>query len=697
MKLKGISIFEQHVEKLVLGVFALVLLGVFGYQLLPNPNAVQVGSGPPVSPEQAPERVRELANQVRAKLESPQVPNLPPLPTSDRGLDAVLSGNGPAFDTSPLALAGPHGDSKLSPQVDVVKGTAGGGLKFEMPKLPAPSPAIAELVEGTIDPIEASENTGLAALLPTAAPLDLRAVTVGATLDAKQLVAALHDAPAAPGVNALPTDWWQGRCEILDVELIRQARAADGSWGPDESVPPPPGRASLRQARLAAEPKPADLPLIQEKEKAGREDIRRPRYYPTIAGPAWMPPSKLETDAGKPSFAIGSKLRELQDLAQKLERMRKDLAAPPKPPPPPSGGDGGGGGGGGPPGSGGGGGGQDNSAAEDWIKREERRKKTLQAQIESTQKQYDALIAEMKKAGFDEKGHPIVDPKSAVTVEPLNALTEAPLGTVTLWAHDLAPKHGAEYRYKLRVWVTNPFFGKLASLDDSQKDWAKPLAIACADSEWSSPVVVEPDVRYFLTGGHDANALAQALEAEASSSGELFTFYYGYWRKGNVRLTPGDLVRSTVDLPELTLYTIKLGADGKPDLAAVEKKPADRKKTVSEGSMMLDVVPIGGAAGSTGVGVIMREKDGKVDVRQTAADETDPSRSHLARSAEQGAHAVVSAPGAAPGAGAPPPPAPGGREGPGNPDNQPPGGGKPPKPGKPGGSDPPPSPSGKPE
>ena len=76
MKLKGIGWIEQHIEKIVLAVFAIIFLGVFVLQfdVLGDPNAVEI-SGRKVSPENAAAEIATKARQLQADLDSGRVPS----------------------------------------------------------------------------------------------------------------------------------------------------------------------------------------------------------------------------------------------------------------------------------------------------------------------------------------------------------------------------------------------------------------------------------------------------------------------------------------------------------------------------------------------------------------------------------------------------------------------------------------------
>ena len=71
MKTKGMKPLEQHVEKLVLGVSLLALVGVAGWQLVHSPNEVKLGSQT-VDPGEIAKVIGVKSNTVKALLDSDQ-------------------------------------------------------------------------------------------------------------------------------------------------------------------------------------------------------------------------------------------------------------------------------------------------------------------------------------------------------------------------------------------------------------------------------------------------------------------------------------------------------------------------------------------------------------------------------------------------------------------------------------------------
>ena len=91
MKLKGINPIEQHVEKLVLGVVALVLLAVLVIQFALPPQGVSVGSASDIPPEDALDPVADEAREAMRKPTNSPPERLPKRTRRSRGTRVTLS------------------------------------------------------------------------------------------------------------------------------------------------------------------------------------------------------------------------------------------------------------------------------------------------------------------------------------------------------------------------------------------------------------------------------------------------------------------------------------------------------------------------------------------------------------------------------------------------------------------------------
>lgn len=738
MNLKGISIIEQHVEKIVLGVSGLILLGVFAWQFVGNPNAVQIGSQK-FSPEQAPDQVREMAKQVRGKLDAAVAPAIPEQPSVLGEVKRGLTSD--AFDVRPVLLAGRSGSAAIS-TTPLVNSSTQNGVIFAEFLPPAPASPAAAVHEGTIDPVVPMLVKDAAKYLPAQQPLDLRSVSVQGTLSPKLIRDLLESRPSDAKISPVPATWWQARVELLDVELERETLQPDGSWGQLTSVPSFPGAFTLREKLQSDQTRPADLASILDGEKANREAIRRPAYWQTISGAPWTAPALgVQASASLPD-AVARKVREIKGKKDELNRIvtqiqNIDRPRGGQPGAPNPGAPGGGnppGGGGGPGGAGGGGGGGGRDGRDGQASRGESdphryassnpnpsfdftgifasdelpsyftrdlwaqgggppkpgegggpgggnpppaatdRNATIKLNLEKRRdqlsKDIEKLVEDLQTEGYTAEGRRIALTENAPFVEPLVSATESTADTITVWAHDVTAQPGSTYRYRLVGWFTNPMFGNLAGLDDSQKPMAARPAIRSTPSEWTSNIVIAPRVQYAINSAKEAGQVGAgtaAIQTEASASGEIFEFYYGFWRSGTIDLKPGDRVAAAVKLPDLSLYEIPTNEAGNPDLAALKKLPAPKSIEPSIDSFLLDVVPTGGLSGGASQAVL-RGNAGRIELVSAGASISDEELARLRQSASMGTSAVPSEPRL---------PGPAGSGGPSGTPN--PGGGRPPE------------------
>ena len=638
MKIKGISVFERHIEKIVFAVFFLALLGVFGAQFF-VPSTVKVG-GKEVAPAKAGEiaaakarlKVNELESQ-RVHEDIPaSVPDLRTLysQTATPGADNLQL---MAFGTPQLNIDGGSSSAFDENQIDLAQSG-----EYESFEPPSPERPIAMTFGGTLDPAAVqyqeqltpgfSDRLGL-----QQQPYDVRAVSIQTTIDTEQLRAVL---------TPLPSQWWDGRVRLLDVELLRQQQLADGSWGPALTLAKSPGQRSLTETVQNPEFSPADLSKLLDEEAGIRAEIRNPRTIPTISGEQWLPPAlALEREAEFSEItpeerSIQRKMDQLEKVRRKTQSVRdameKSAAAPTQQPVYYAQG-GRGGGGGGPGGRGGGreGGGGTIDPEQAARERKQKIRETNQKRIDSLLEQEQKLIDQIVELGGDPDGVPeieVIDPEQFR--QPTHPLTAATRTEMTLWAHDYDAVPGSTYRYAVRYSVTNPFFGKSSALTDEQKSLAEGVAVVSEPSEWTDPVRFEPDVQYFVSSARVPQR--GQFGASASAEFEVFQFYYGYWRKGLVRVGLGEPIIAEVELPEQLVVFEFSPEDPDADPTEIEVDPATISRMVD--AYLVDV--LAGVAGQNGQAALIASSSGEVVKRLPAADKASLTRERLAASSELG-------------------------------------------------------------
>lgn len=576
MKLKGINPFEQHVEKLVVGVAGAAALGVVALQFLYQPNMVQVGKGQPVRPAEAFAPVEAAAEALQGKLNSTvsSFPEVPKMALVDRLSAGFAASGGPK--PRAIALGNP-------PTVTIDASTQVASDTFGLPAIPGTTGVVAASFQSTINPLEQVRNPDLAALLPAQQPFDKAAVSVEATFSGIALRDALAADPDGEGpLSPVPTSWWRDPLdrgndliEIIGIEMERQTiQNADGTSGGNKTVVVSgmPGRPSTlklwRETVVAA----GDVGPMLEQIWSSTEDIQRPEYYSTIAGPAWIPPSEVEDPAAELSKerTIENAQKTLATEQEKLKDLEERIAAAPdgkdagrrenqddRPPPPPRG-----------KGLGGPAPRQDPGKNRD----QGPTKQVLERQRGPIQARINKLIAQLKALGVEvaDAGAPV----AAISGPDLGLLENPEL---KVWGHDLTAERGATYRYRVRVVTNNPLFGR--SLQPSQASLASQNSLSGPWSEWSAPVQVLPAEYFFVTSAESRNDITPRPRATA----ELFVFYYGFYRKASVSLEPGDRLMATAKLPELMFA----------DMAALSKGPAGAAPG-SPAPTLVDPKPDGG-------------------------------------------------------------------------------------------------------
>lgn len=567
MKLKGIHPAEQNFDKILVGVLGVATLGIVATQFLIPVNNVKVGTGQPLPPDRVFEPVEREAATLAQRLESrePKLPDHVPPGLGD-SLTAVLN---------PVTV-NPGTGLSLGPQLALGGISASSGVianaSYAPPVPPAPEHIVIASFRSAIDPQEIVRTPGLAALVPQQQPFDKAAVSIEALFNGESFANWLQADPDGDGpMQAMPLSWWrdpqiQGRflIDIVGIEVQRETlRTADGVTPPGETVEMVqtlPGRFDGQAYWNEHVKSLGDVSMELTALEARGEEIRRPAYYASIAGFPWEPPSEVvpPEERGDRAREVEGVRRQLSDLDARLTRMREQLGNAgggrpnrddPRARPPSGGGNrspggsgmtpGGRSGGGRTPGSGGGGG-RNTPPPREENPQPTANPEVLERQIERLEGERAKLIERLRGLGEKVDGDTGV-PASGGQVTPTIATLED--DQVRVWAHDIRVEPGAQYRYRVRVVMNNPLFGR--GLKEEQASLAEQKLIQSEWSEWSTPVEVDRDRYFFVTSAEDRSQVTGRPRASA----ELIVFYYGYYRSASVGLEPGDAITATVRLP----------------------------------------------------------------------------------------------------------------------------------------------------
>lgn len=583
MKLKGINPIEQHVEKLVLGVVALVFLGVLTLQFLGSPNAVDVGSGRTVPPDRVYLALEQRAQTMLGEMQSaPVLPEVARPELSSR-LAAIMSGSG--AENAAVADAVPFGESFSVGTTDSQVLT---GPVMDV-RLPVPGEVTASSQWGTVDPYFVQAYPQVReALLRQEQPFDLASVSAEAVFDGTALRALLEGAD--DGRRPIPSPWWARGMAVLSVEVERQVRGpGDAEWGEAEVVPHPFWAPSLNEAAGGTGPvlnpeglTPADVERLTSLALADLALVAQPAFVPQIAGTPWRAPRDARTaDADLERFQeierIRTQLERAQDKEQRLvdaiaRRAARPATTTQRDPPRRD-----------PSGSGRGGGRNDPAPAAAPTTRPEpvdRQQQELDATRVEIAELTEALNGLMNPdaATNDPAGTTAVtsgvptgiDPRISTGAGPgfpgsnfdpgrsfssgSGLAASKPLledEAFRVWVHDVKVRPGYAYRYRFRVGVNNPLFGRERLLGtDAPADLLARSAEPLAKTEWSSwsePATVDRAEYFFIVNASEQGSIGPA---SPSATAEVYQMYYGHYRRASVRLDPGAPIVATMTLPE---------------------------------------------------------------------------------------------------------------------------------------------------
>lgn len=662
MKLKGINPFEHHVEKIVLGVLSVAALAVVASQFLFEPNKVTVGQGEPVAPDAAYGPVEKAADSLLGQVnsKSPALPEVPKVDILQRFKDRLSGNVAPRPEIVPLGPRISFGEDR--------GGTSDSGGEIAGLLIPAPAIPAARSFAGTIDPLEVALAPELAAILPKEQPFDKFAVSVETVFDGTALRSALSadpDGEAGPQ-KSIPMGWWRDAVEIVGIELEREQLLSTGEWSGAKVISGLPARLDLLGQVQKNVKSSGDIPAVLEQARQNASEILTPEFYNMIAGVPWTPPTEAQLVAAGPGTRIDQIQKRLNTLDEDIERIQRQLARntdrsnqPARP-------------------AQGGREGKGMTEAEQARQNDPRlgggrqranqptqqdTKKVPKTPLERKQDERDRLAAELET--LREK----MEKPAAVDAAPSKPLLENP--SVRVWAHDVTAEPGAQYRYRVRVVVNNPFFGREASLPATLKQ-AAGTPVARSDwSEWTDPVRVDDTKYYFIMSAQERDAIGNNR-----ATADLMEFFYGFYRRASVQLEPGDPIMADVKLPpdlrEFDLVKLASGArpqEQQPEAApddegggrrpaqgnrpaepaapkaeaaadpdAVAKPLKQKLETISTGAMLLDVAASpAGVAGKAGPPrVFVRDPSGTITVKSPEAQGPDSLYQRLLASAKAG-------------------------------------------------------------
>lgn len=620
MKVKGINPLEQHFEKLVLAIACVVLLGVLALQFVGTPNTVE-SNGRTVTPDKVYLALADQANSVQSQItdSSPALPDVDDVNLLAR-YDAAL-----ASDTTQRSLPVEFADgvdiaSVLGTRIDA---TPTGPSEIAAMSVPPTARPIAASQWATLDPYAADQVPAYKDIAGSSQPMDFASVTIEAEFSGTDLRGVLNGAGGNPGVPR--TFWVSTGMAVMELDVERQRQNPDGSWGPGEPILTPPGQAI---ATNAVRP---DNGLVRLNETIANatmhgEAVQRPAFPPTISGVEWTPPSE------RGGVTTLSEEEQLQRRLTRLEREIEQLSSAPTRR-------------------------TTRGTRDDRGSARNPRGTTTtsrpsgtdlrEARVDQLEEQADDIRDRLDRLGVDTRDRD--DPPPAPRL-----LDQE---TVQLWTHDLGVEPGATYRYRTRAAVNNPYFRKGPYLDtadpDQQALTRDPFTFG-QWSEWSEPVRVGDRSVYFVSGADQGAGGAQP-EARV----ELYSMYYGFYRRKTQTVKPGQLLvhESSVPSDLLLIDTQAVEAEDVADFIASGERSAPPEGVIQGqsrirrvlGTSVIEINAVPTMAGTPGgYSVLFRDADGTLVRRSPVMDQNSVIYDQISSSASTGARAGLRPPGTRP-------------------------------------------------
>ncbi len=548
MKMKNISVFEKHVEKVFI-VLALLVLGVAVWKYVAQkPIQVTVdGQKHPIEATDAllKERADRLKNSLEtaapkpalAKLEVPKYQELLEKRVSERLLSSQ-----PFFPLGPIAKLGrpPVADEEILVNV---------------PKIPAVINPMARAGSGTIpfSDLEIDLDgwskvfTELAgATTVSSLPRDRAFISIAGTFPVEQLVREFRK-PGGRKTRELNSKMYlPSAVGIMAVLVERQEKTGPGDedWSKSELLDPMPGQFLARALR--------DKSLITRenyktwvKRIVEAQSLLAMPAVPGFIGPKWTPPSSGDEGKGLENASeivkLAAEIKGLKKSISRFDELIKNVKNPP----------------------------QRKGAPKRNPKAIEARVKSLTRQLDIQKKKLAEAEAKFKELTSKEPadgdkskaGTPrVVRPSTRVNPKDLTAPKKSPeelaaearaqelqnlvdqFGgkAMKVTYIDFTAEQGKVYRYRFKVQYINPLYDDLTLLPNKKQieEMKNKFYLESEWSGWTNEVSVERLSYYF----------AERNQRRGKGQVKIFRYTHGKWLAETFPVGPGDPVGDVKDI-----------------------------------------------------------------------------------------------------------------------------------------------------
>jgi len=581
MPAKKINPLEQHIEKGVLGLAALVLLYCLIAYMISSPVTGRIGTEI-VRPGEGYKLVWEKADALERQAQREPLPEIKvlnpnstttkprPLEPLDPGLAAPL----PA-----VAPFGPELEKVRDPELETRIKQVAGGRKYPLPKVLAPKRQKVHMGRSALDLSQIATREGDG---PGSELTDTSWVTVVAEIDVKEQRKLLAYLPDREEIEKEPI--------FIGAELERAEVDDQGKLGEWVKVAPIESEVSILGPDNSLKVKTIDeLRVIRDEILSNPEQVQaiglNPAFPRVISGRQWATPTVAGEKPKPATEEKGPQVREVSKVEKKIRQPVKRERGPGVGGRVPGGraargGRGGGIGAGGRPMAGAG--------------RGMRGRPGMGMPGMGPMMDDDMMGPGMFGPGTGlERGLPGRDIRERVTMaRGPGKLEKTDRGDIKVWAHDLTATPGRTYRYRIRVIMFNPLAGYSNYLENIDRDTLQ-VGIAGPWSAPSEPVTIEKEM-YFFVAGPASNGSARVTVYKWYKGwlvDEKFTVQVGQEIGGKDKTRFGDEATQTEEKVEVDFSTGAVLLDVTQDAAVpVIKKSGKRYEVTVENGATVIVV-----------------------------------------------------------------------------------------------------------
>jgi len=553
MSKKGGNFLEVNVEKIVIGIVALVCVWLCISRLIFSPNKIKY-EAKSFSPGQIDLYVYEKAQQLNKKLKKPPEP-APRREEKSEDFIALLNCTVRDIDLSvyppiPPYIAEQEKERRyFAPEINNIE-----DVKAEHIRAVAYVPVEAVSEQRTYDDVQAEPN-------------DIDLVTVEAKFDVEQLRDNYYESFAGPGVEQA----WRDPCLIKPVfaavQLQRQHLLPDGSWSSWQSIPRT--KIDNRKTMFQVIEDVNELPpgglkvrLLQFDNPNIQKDLLQPRAYAIAStNEEWFPPSlhekylhkvretKLRERRQEREKAKEQRQREREQArTERLSRMTVQRSPATQD------------------------GSIENAGAPD--ESTARTSRTMPRQARQTR--LERLRERERQKQVSETPQVTSKPKSTIAdvYEELNDILLKPDSDLTqmqqpltFWAHDDTVEAGKTYRYRIRIGVFNPIAGT-EQFEDKDKNLKNKVVLWSEFSSPTSTIQIPKTLYFFATKVQEAAKRVEVI---------VCRYLLGHWYSKSFPAHPGEVIGTVAKYQPL-----------EPETNVVVPKRID----YSTGAVLIDVVSV---------------------------------------------------------------------------------------------------------